>query len=334
MPELSDEAVRGFCADDEHFRIIRELGTRSGMVVPLVARGQVLGALTVGSADRRYGPADLELAKEEAQRAAIAIDNSRLYRDSQRAVRVREEFLMVAAHELRTPFTSLQLQIQSLQQALERGRAGTPEEQGRRLTPVRRQVTRLVRLVDTLLDVSQIRSGQFDLDRETIDLAELVGKVTDEQAQDLARAGCTLELELHPVTGRWDRMRIEQVLTNLLANAMKFGAGKPIEIALTETNGNARLCVRDRGIGIDPARQDRIYERFGRAVSERHYGGLGLGLYTSRRIVEAHDGTIRVESQLGAGATFIVELPREVPRSKENAPTDPATGPADPRGTS
>jgi signal transduction histidine kinase len=141
---------------------------------------------------------------------------------------------------------------------------------------------------------------------------------------DLERARCPVSLwDGGEIVGHWDRSRVDQIVTNLIANAIKFGAGKPIEISLREEAGTARLAVRDHGIGIDPALQGQIFERFERAVSDKHYGGLGLGLYISRRIAEAHGGSIRVQSELGAGATFIVELPRAGPPHAAGPTTPP-----------
>jgi signal transduction histidine kinase len=148
-----------------------------------------------------------------------------------------------------------------------------------------------------------------------VDLTAVTREVLDQFAAELARAGCATELEApHPVLGRWDPLRIEQVVANLLSNACKYGAGKPIRISVEVNGDRARLSVRDHGIGIAPADRERIFERFERAASARHYGGLGLGLYITRQVVEAHGGTIRVVSHTGAGSTFAVELPLESPR--------------------
>ena len=174
---------------------------------------------------------------------------------------------------------------------------------------VARQGTRLTHLVEALLDVARLSTGRLQLGREEFDLAELAREVTGRFAEDLARAGCELQLHLRPVRGCWDRLRVEQVLTNLLANAIKFGPGQPIEVHVEGEGGLARLVVRDHGQGISPEAQQRIFERFERAVSFRSFGGLGLGLYVSRQIADAHGGRIRVASEPGHGATFTVELP-------------------------
>ncbi|MFZ6178899.1 AAA family ATPase [Nannocystis pusilla] len=315
-PELPDEALRAICHDEEHLRLVRALGTRTGLSVPLIARGQTFGVLSLASAAPgcRYGPVDLELAQEVAHRAAMALDNARLYRASQEAVRVRSEFLTVASHELNTPITSLMLAIQSLHRRARTERPMDPQTANRMLELVSRQGERLTRLINDLLDISRIETGPLPLALTDVDLGALVHEVVKRFEADLSRAHC--DVSIHdgaPVVGRWDQSRIDRVISNLLANAIKFGAGHPIEIFLGAERGVARLAVRDHGIGIDPDKCERIFERFERAVSERHYGGLGLGLYICRRIVEDHGGSIRCDSRPGAGATFIVELPRAGP---------------------
>ncbi|WP_437494277.1 AAA family ATPase [Sorangium sp. So ce1014] len=313
LPEISEAVLREQCEDDGHARLIRELGTYSAITVPLVARGQRIGALGVVSSapGRRYGDADLELVQEVARRAAMAIDNARLYRAAQEAIRARDEFLTVATHELNTPMTSLTLSLEAMDRALQPGRAWDPRAIGRQIDRALRQATRLTRLNNQLLDVSRIHVDRLPLAVEEVDLGAVVRDVIARFKLDLERAGCSVSLrDGGRIVGLWDRSRVGQIVTNLLANAIKFGAGKPVEIFLGEEGGIARLAITDHGIGIDAARQARIFERFERAVSDRHYGGLGLGLYISRRIADAHGGSIRVQSVPGAGATFLVELPR------------------------
>ncbi|WP_437594471.1 sensor histidine kinase [Sorangium sp. So ce1000] len=316
FPEVSEAVLREHCEDDGHARLLHELGTHSTITVPLVARGQTIAVLSISSSvpARRYGEADLELVQEVARRAAMAIDNARLYRTAQEAIRARDEFLTVATHELNTPMTSLTLSLEAVDRALQPGRTWDPQTMGRQIDRALRQAARLTRLNDQLLDVSRIHADRLPLEVEEVDLGAVVRDVIARFKLELARAGCSVSLrDSGRIVGRWDRFRIDQIVTSLFANAIKFGAGKPVEVFLGEDAGIARLAIRDHGIGIDPARQGQIFERFERAVSERHYGGLGLGLYISRSIAEAHGGSIRVESALGAGATFIVELPRTGP---------------------
>ncbi|QRN97008.1 AAA family ATPase [Archangium violaceum] len=317
FPELSDEGIRRLAVDDEHVRICRELGARSSMIVPLVACGQTFGVLSAVSSTpgRRYGGADLKLVQEVARRAAIAIDNARLYRKTQEAIRVRDEFLSVASHELNTPMTSLTLTLQSMDRAFRAGRSIDPQTMGRLVERSLLQGARLCRLNRDLLDVSRLHAGQLPLELEDVDLGAIVREVVEQFKLEFSQAGCPLTMrDGGRIVGLWDRSRVAQILTRLLSNALKFGAGKPIEIFLGEEAGMARVAVRDHGIGIDPTRQGRIFERFERAVSDKHYGGLGLGLYISRWIAEAHGGTIRVQSEPGAGSTFILELPCVGPR--------------------
>ncbi|WP_437539210.1 ATP-binding sensor histidine kinase [Sorangium sp. So ce726] len=316
FPEIPEEVLRRYCEDDDHERLIRELGIHSSIAVPLVARGQPIGALSVVSfaPGRRYGDADLELVQEVARLAAIAIDNSRLYRAAHEAVRMRDEFLTVATHELNTPMTSLLLTLEAMERGIRSGRSWDPQAVGRQVDRALRQATRVIRLNRELLDVSRINAARLRLDVAEVDLGAVVREVLARFKLDLARAGCSVSLrECGRVVGLWDGSRVDQIVSNLLANAIKFGAGKPVEISVGEEAGTARLSVRDHGIGIDPALQKQIFERFERAVSDKHYGGLGLGLYISRSLVEAHGGSICVESALGAGATFIVELPQAGP---------------------
>ena len=196
-------------------------------------------------------------------------------------------------------------------------RAGYDGDIGRRIALIDRQTARIARLVEMLLDVSRIHAGRLDIEIEQVDLSALVPEVAARFTAELTRANCTLGLLIAPsVVGAWDRLRLDQVITNLLSNAIKFGPGKPIEVGLESVGACARLWVRDHGIGIAPERQRHIFGRFERAVPSRSYGGLGLGLYISRTIVEALGGTIKVESEPGEGSTFTVELPKQRPRSQ------------------
>jgi signal transduction histidine kinase len=312
LREVSDADLQRHTEDEGHARLLRELGTRSLLAVPLVARGRVVGIISLCSATvgRRYGDPELEVAQELARRAATAVDNARLYREAQEAIGLRDEFLSVASHELYTPMTSLMLSLEAILSAT--GSAGSvdPVSIRKLLDLVLRQGRRLVRLTGDLLDVARIERGRLVLEPADVELTELVREVADRLQLDLGRARCAVELRASgPVTGRWDRSRLEQVVTNLLTNAMKFAPGAPVEISVRAHDGTATLTVHDRGMGISPGRQARIFDRFERGVSAEHFGGLGLGLYISRRIVEAHGGSIRVESQLGSGSTFTIELP-------------------------
>jgi signal transduction histidine kinase len=174
------------------------------------------------------------------------------------------------------------------------------------------QTRRLARLLDQLLDSSRFSSGQMLLERESCNLTEVVRECASRFTDEAARAGTEIRLHLADGTiAHWDAFRIDQVVTNLLSNAIKYGSGKPIDVELHNDSGAVRLVVRDRGIGIRPGDSKRIFERFERSVSGHNYRGLGLGLYIANQIVKAHGGRITVESAVGAGATFVVELPME-----------------------
>ena len=307
---ITDQMIRAFAKDDEHYEILNGLGFHSYMCVPLQVRGRTLGAITFLAAEssRRYEPDDLALGEALAYRAGLAIDNARLHAEAHDAIRVRDEFLSIASHELKTPITTLQLQIQSL---LRRADGGAIEGLGTRLGAAERQVDRLTGLINDLLDISRITGGRLDLNLEDVDLAGVVRDVTARMEEQLARAGCPLTLSSPEAQrGKWDRLRLDQIVTNLLSNAMKYGTGQPIEITVGGSPDTVRLEVRDHGIGIAPEHQSRIFDRFERAVSGRHYGGLGLGLWIVRQIVDALGGSIRVRSAAGEGSTFVVELPR------------------------
>jgi len=294
---------------------LRELERKPSIDVPLCTRGRFLGVLSLTSAgpSRRHDPADLALAEELGCRAAFAIDNAELYRKSQESIRARDEFLSVASHELKTPLTSMTMRAQQMSTLLARGSEGPrlATQLSAMLHVVNRQLQRLGLLVGELLDVSRITSGRFTLRAEEVDLAALLRDVADRFSEQAQTTGCTLSVKCEgPVVGAWDRLRLEQVVANLLTNALKYGANGPISVKACAERDKARLVVEDRGIGIANHDLARIFERFERAAPSRNFGGLGLGLYITRQIVEAHGGRIWAESQPGMGATFFVELPR------------------------
>jgi signal transduction histidine kinase len=234
-----------------------------------------------------------------------------LAHDLDRAVRVRDEFLTIASHELKTPLTALRLAVQALRRPV---RVGSPEAVIlERILRIEGLIDRVTERVNTLLE-GTLSNQASELSLGSIDLARLVREVADRMSEAAEACGATIAVTdnaLVPVIGRWDAFRLDQVVTNLLSNAIKYGAGKPIAVDVVRDAGRAVVRVRDQGIGIAAADHGRIFDRFERAVPARNFSGFGLGLWIVRQIVERLGGTIRVESELGAGATFVVELPLE-----------------------
>ncbi|MBN8229588.1 GAF domain-containing protein [Corallococcus macrosporus] len=302
----------GVSTSDAHRALVDSLEPTSVLSVPLRARGRTLGVITLFTSEpqRTLVAADVTMAEELALRVSVALENARLFHDAQAAVRLRDEFLSVASHELKTPLTSLILQHNLIGRALEN--AGTQGPVTGRLNTAQRQVLRLTALVDNLLDVSRLSLGKLALERAEVDLAQLTRDAVERLEDVFAQARCPLTLELpRTLTGQWDSLRLDQVLVNLLTNAAKYGAGHPVTVrAGVDASDEVWLEVRDEGIGIEADALPRLFGRFERAVSERHYGGMGLGLYISRQIVEALGGRIDVDSQPGQGATFTLRLPR------------------------
>jgi signal transduction histidine kinase len=227
------------------------------------------------------------------------------------AVKVRDDFLSVAGHELRTPITALGLQIQSLQRLVARNPDPEPVRPiAERLARAHANLLRLDRLVGDLLDVSRITSGHLAITPEPVDLSVLAAEIVERFSDEAARVGCAGTLDAAPgVAGVWDRGRLDQVITNLIGNALKYAAGTPVRVRVSSGAGRAVLEVADGGIGIAEDDQRRIFERFERAAPHKAYGGLGLGLWITRQIVVALGGTIRLDSRVGEGSTFTVELP-------------------------
>jgi PAS domain S-box-containing protein len=222
------------------------------------------------------------------------------------AVRLRDEFLSIASHELKTPLTAMQLHLQSLRDKIQVLDAKLAAKLERAI----RSGTRLADLIETLLDVSRIATGRFELNPEKFDLSATVVEVLERLRGAAVQAGCELATRIEPgLVGGWDRLRLEQVVTNLLANSFKYGAGSRVEVSLRRDGAQAELIVTDAGPGIAEKDLPRIFERFERAVSMRNYGGMGLGLYVTRQIVNAHGGTVDAGNRPEGGAVFTVRLP-------------------------
>jgi signal transduction histidine kinase len=323
-------AFRGGLGPDRHQlapRLLAALTVGTVLLAGALARGRRARPVTLLRPPVRllrrtteFAPGELDIEHErdrdERKRAEAALHA---------AVRARDEFLYIAGHELRTPLCTVVLELGSLERLCRK--SGLDERVINRVTKILRQTDRLTQLMHRLLEVSRLSSTSLDLHCERVDLAEVARDVLERFSESALRAGSTLELNAPgAAVGSWDKVRLEQLLTNLVGNAIKYGAGKPIVVSIDNRPDGSALRVRDQGIGVAPEDVNRIFEAFERGVSVEHFAGFGLGLFISRRIVEAHGGTIKVESTLGQGATFVVALPpaarglSTVPRTPTHAP--------------
>lgn len=230
----------------------------------------------------------------------------------ERAVRMRDDFMSIVSHEVRTPLNGLILetQLRKLHLARDNADAFTLDKMRAMVERDERQINSLIRLIEDMLDVSRIRTGKLSINPSPFDLAQLVGRLVENFAAQAAAAGSSIELGANAaLQGTWDEFRIEQVIANLLSNALRYGAKRPVQVRVLEDDGMACVEVRDQGIGISADNQQRIFQQFERVASNHSVAGLGLGLYISEQIVLAHGGRISVSSAEGEGATFRVHLP-------------------------
>jgi PAS domain S-box-containing protein len=321
ITECRDEMLPHAVLSPAHAAVWRAMFVRSYVVAPLRARGRLLGAihLMMGESGRSFAQADLAFVEDLARRAAIAVDNALLYRQAQEAAVSRESFLTIASHELRTPLTTLSLAVQQLV------RWPMTQSSQATWTPVVRKIDRATKrmtfLAEDLVNFARMKGTRLQLSGlDDVDLVKIVEDMIEDMEDEISRSGSKLTVHASgPAVGHWERRRLEQVITNLLTNAVKFGAHQPIVIDIEAAEGDCvRLRVTDHGIGIPPHDQTRIFEPFQRAVSDRHYGGFGLGLWIVRQLVEAHGGTISVRSEPGS-TTFTVELPKSGPEPPAEA---------------
>ncbi len=281
----------------DHFETVRQAKDGHTVDISLTVspvrnpRGEIIGASKVAR----------EITTQKRLKALL-----------EEAVQAREEFLSIASHELRNPVGALQLQLVALLRAMQKNEGAVPREWASdRIGHAVAAAHRLVQLVETLLDVSRINSGRLHLEPEEMDFGQSIRAVVDRFKGRLTEH--QISLRVSSTTGRWDRLRLEQIVTNLRSNAIKYGEGHPIEISLEGDARTVYLSVQDHGIGIEPEHQQRLFERFERVISRRHYSGFGLGLWITRQVVEAMGGGLSVESEAGEGSTFRVMLPRFQP---------------------
>jgi signal transduction histidine kinase/HAMP domain-containing protein len=282
--------------------------------LPLIIEGKTQGALSFSFTNsKQFDQPEQEFMIALARQCAQAIHRSQLYDDAKQAIEVRDEFLAIASHELRTPLTPLKMQIQSIARQINKDNyaALTPERLMKMVDTSDRQINRLSVLIDDLLDVTRISAGKLSLNKENFSMMEMIDDVITQYAQQLKHSKSTLEFIVSDdMVGFWDKVRIEQVIINLLTNAAKYAPNQLISISLSTNKDIVYVKVKDKGPGISAENQDRIFKRFERVSDKQNIGGLGLGLYICKQIVDAHQGKIYVESIIGSGSTFTLELPK------------------------
>ncbi len=313
-PDCAEAAALPSCALEATTRVAED-ADRARLGVPLAVAGRLLGAIRLcRDRARGFSAADLALAEDLAGRASLAIEIARSYRRAEDALRARDDFLSVASHELRTPLATLQATTDAL---IAGAHGAIPPESplARPLGSLGRQARRLSRLAGQILDAIALSTTGLDLHLAEEDLSAIAATVVAHLRADRVRPPGEVTLSTPgPVLGRWDGARITQLVGSLTSNALRYGAGKPVAVAVERRGDRAALTVRDHGVGIAIERLPLLFDRFERAGASRACGGLGLGLYVDRGIVERHGGTIGVESRLGEGTTFFVELPLSGPQ--------------------
>jgi len=316
--EVTDRASLRRTIRPEYLPYVDRFPLRRLLAVPLSVRGNTIGSLAVWRdlTDQPFTSDDSTLIQDLADRAALAIENAQLYREAQSAVRVREAFLSTASHELKTPLTTVkgygQLLLRFLKQpTLDR------EHLIKLATHLRDQTDRFEMLVNDLLDVSRIQQGRLALRPQSTELTELARSVLArfEQSPDRTPAHRLVFDAPEPIHGVWDPVRLDQVLTNLISNALKYSPdGGEVRLSVRRRGDEVELAVSDEGIGIPAGEQAQLFQPFSRTMRARlEMGGTGLGLFISRQIVEQHGGTITLESTEGVGSTFTVRLPLTPP---------------------
>ena len=317
-PTITEEMMVANTNTPEQLKLLRKLNLKSIMIVPLIVQGKAIGTISFISTDKNhlYGKSDLIIAEEIASRAALAIHNASLFTQSQQALTLRDEFISIASHELKTPITSLKMYGQIVHQQLQQ--LGVDSRILSSLLKMNEQVDRLTLLVNDMLNVSKIQLGKLEFHEDYFDIQKMVAD-TVEIVQSSAHKH-HIAIVGHITKRVWgDKDRISQVLINLLTNAIKYSPHEyKIMVTLTESkNDMVEIAVRDYGIGIDKEQQNKIFNRFYRVsgINEKTFPGLGIGLYISSEIIRRHHGSFSVVSAKGKGSTFSFTIPHHKPKS-------------------
>jgi PAS domain S-box-containing protein len=324
MSELTTDQLQAAARDEEHLAMLRRLELRSALIVPLQARGEILGALTLAQSQsgRRLEDADLEVATELGRRAGATIDVARLVWEAQASARLREEFIAVASHDMRTPLAAVRGYAQLALRHLDREPEADPESLRRWLRDIDSSVDRLAHLVSELLDASLVRADQpVPLQLAPTTLGSIVREVVERHGELTDGHEFSVQVPPDEPEGMWDRERLVRVVDNLVGNAIKFSPdGGEVRLESGERDGRAFIAVSDEGIGIPASERHVIFNPMHRGGNVGQVIGTGLGLSGSRRLIEMMGGTIEVSSQLSKGSTFTVWLPISSRAEDEGAP--------------
>lgn len=318
IKEVTNKWLKTVTRIKKESELVHSLKHKSYIFAPLLSRDKVIGVMTIASNTINYDESDAVFIQELASSAGTAVDKAKLYREAQEAIRERDEFLAIASHELRTPLTSILLNLQLVLRKIR----NTPKDKLKMDYIVKMmeysetQSFKLSRLINDLLNISVVSSGRLKIEKENMDFIELVKNVLNKYNSQLTTTKVNLKFNsngLKAIYGIWDKVRLEQVISNLVSNAIKYGRGNSVTLNLYKNNNEVIFEVKDKGIGVSKDQQKYLFEKFSRAVSDREYKGLGVGLYISKQIVEAHGGSIDVKSQKNKGSTFRVALPTNLP---------------------
>jgi PAS domain S-box-containing protein len=314
--EVDDAIIEHVSSDQYHRQMLRVLGFKAYMILPLSARGRTLGAVTFVSAKRRYDPCDLEQAQELTRRCALAVDNARLYSEAQQAIRTRNELILMVSHDLKNPLSAIKGYANLLQRRIQRINPSGAEWLEESLVSIDATAKKMTVLLNELLDFARLQAGQtLELDRRMTDLVTLARQTVAAYQQATERHHIAVVADLPTIVGLYDTARLERVLANLLSNALKYspdGGEITVEIRREETPTEqwALLSVRDQGLGIPAHDLPHVFEAFHRAGNViGRVRGTGIGLTSAKQIVEQHGGTLTVSSIEGRGTTFTIRLP-------------------------
>jgi PAS domain S-box-containing protein len=311
---VTDETLRALAVSDEHLALLRQIDMQSCMYLPLKARGRTLGVLTLVSHDpaRHYDERDLAFSEEVAQRAALVIDNARLYQEAHDASMAKSAFLATMSHELRTPLNA----ILGYAELMELGVAGSiTEQQSQQLERIRASAWHLLTVIEEILTFSRVEAAREEVRLETVIIRDIVDEACSMIEPAVTRKGLELTVNApdHEIAVRTDRGKVRQILLNLLSNAVKFTPSGRITCSAEPFSGGIYLVVQDTGPGIPPEQCERVFEPFWQATqgATRKAGGTGLGLTVSRQLAQLLGGDVALESKVGVGSTFTVTLPAD-----------------------